>query len=203
MMVSGGFSILRPDLVTFENIGILAGIGISMVGIYFANRWVMKPRPEDSLDQVLKTLSESHRLYNYPAFHCDHILLTPSGEVLLETVNLDGVFIYKNGRWQEKMSIGRALRYIIEEYLSNPIKSVQAGAELFRDRLKEELTVEGKVPVTPLVVFTHPRALIEVHDAPVPVLPVAKLRKQFPGNLLKMSPELYKGVQAMLDKMAS
>jgi hypothetical protein len=59
------------------------------------------------------------------------------------------------------------------------------------------------VPVTPLVVFTHPRALIEVHDAPIPVIPVAKLRKQIPTNLPKMSPELYQEVQAVLDKMVA
>jgi hypothetical protein len=203
MLVSAGYSIFRPDLENYLIIGILVGIGISMIGIYFANRWVKKPRPEDSLDKVLKTLSESHRIYHYPAFPCDHILLTPSGVVLLETVNLDGVFSFKNGRWQEKMSLGRALRYIVEEYLGNPIKSAQSGAELFRDRLKKELTVDGKVPVTPLVVFTHPRALIEVHDAPIPVIPVAKLRKQIPTNLPKMSPELYQEVQAVLDKMVA
>jgi hypothetical protein len=95
------------------------------------------------------------------------------------------------------------LRYIVEEYLGNPIKSAQAAAERFRVRLKSELTVEGKVPVTPLVVFTHPRALIDVQSSPIPVIPVAKLRKQIPTNLPKMSPELYQSVQAMLDKMAS
>ena len=203
MMGSAGYSIFRPDLSNVLIISILVGVGISMVGIYFANRWVKKPRPEASLDQALKTLSENHRIYHYSAFPCDHILLTPSGVVLLETVNLDGVFIYKDGRWKEKMSLGRAMRYIVEEYLGNPIKSVQAGAELLRERLKKELTVEGKVPVTPLVVFTHPRAVLEVQDTPVPVISVAKLRKQIPGNLPKMSPELYRDVQALLDKMAA
>ncbi len=203
MMICAGLSLFKPELVTYANIGILVGIGISMVGIYFANRWVKKPRPEDSLDKALRTLSEGNRIYHYPAFPCDHILLTPSGVVLLETVNLDGVFFYKNESWQEKMSIGRALRYIVEEYLGNPIKSVQTGAELFRERLKKELAVEGKVPVTALVVFTHPRALIDVQGAPVPVITVAKLRKQIPANLPKMSPELYQDVQAMLDHMAA
>ncbi|MDR3577363.1 MAG: nuclease-related domain-containing protein [Anaerolineaceae bacterium] len=203
MVGCAGYSIFRPDLSKILIVGIVVGAGISMVGIYFANRWVKKPRPEASLDGALKNLSEGYRIYHYPAFPCDHILLTPSGVVLLETVNLDGVFIYKDGHWKEKMSIGRAMRYIVEEYLGNPIKSVQSGAQLLRDRLKNELTVDGKVPVTPLVVFTHPHALIEIHDAPIPVIPVIKLKKQIPSNLPKMSPELYQEVQALLDKMAS
>ena len=74
----------------------VAGLGVSMTGIYFANRWVKKPRPEVSLDAALKSLSGAHRLYHYPSLPCDHVLLTPNGLVVLETVNLASHFTYKN-----------------------------------------------------------------------------------------------------------
>jgi hypothetical protein len=63
-----GYSIIRPDLLNGLLIGIVAGECISMAGIYYANRWFKKPRPEVSLDQALKGLSENHRIYHYPAF---------------------------------------------------------------------------------------------------------------------------------------
>ena len=46
---------------------ILLAVGgiIAMVGIYYSNRWVRKPRPEDSLGDALKALDDRYRLYHY------------------------------------------------------------------------------------------------------------------------------------------
>ena len=41
-----------------------------MVGIYFANRWVRKPRPEESLDKALKSFDDHYRIYHYPYRPC-------------------------------------------------------------------------------------------------------------------------------------
>ncbi len=89
-----------------------AGGIIAMVGIYYSNRWVRKPRPEDSLDKALRAFDDSYRLYHYPKLPCDHVLLTPSGIVAMEVVNLDGSYTNRRGRWKESMTIGRALRYL-------------------------------------------------------------------------------------------
>ena len=97
-------SVLAPifwqSLATLALVLLLVGGVTSMVGIYLANRWVRRPRPEESLDKALNSFDDTYRLYHYPALPCDHVLLTPSGVVGLEVVNLAGRFTYHDGRWR-------------------------------------------------------------------------------------------------------
>ena len=126
-----------PKTATLSAILMIVGLGVSMVGIYFANRWVRKPRPEATLEKVLKGLGDGFVLFHYPHLPADHILLTPAGVTVLETVNLDGVYTYLNGKWKESMTIGRALRYIVEEHLGDPTQSASDSAEFLQRKLAE------------------------------------------------------------------
>jgi hypothetical protein len=180
-----------PSLLILSMGLIVGGLGVAMVGIYFANRWVRKPRPEEALDKALKPFSDSYRLYHYAALPCDHVLLTPTGVYLLETVNLDGFFSYQNERWSEKMSFSRAVRLVVEEHLGDPIQMVDSEQEILVSRLAEVLAGETMPPVKALVVFTHPHAHVEVSGNTTPVVMVDKLRKQIPAQGLKLAPGLY------------
>jgi hypothetical protein len=192
-------SVYKPEYFYYANLLLLIGLGVSMTGIYFANRWVKRPRPETSLDVALKSLSNAHLLYHYPALPSDHVLLTPNGLVVLETVNLGSHFTYKNGRWHERITFGRALRYIVEEHLGNPIKSAQAAAADLEARLDPLVGEGAHLPVKPVVVFTHPASQIEVQDPPIPVYKLDKLKKhlQLPGPRLEQA--VYDRVAAYLD----
>jgi hypothetical protein len=192
-------STFKPVYLYYANLLLLIGLGVSMTGIYFANRWVKRPRPETSLDVALKSLSNAHLLYHYPTLPCDHVLLTPNGLIVLETVNLDSHFTYKNGRWRERITLGRALRYIVEEHLGNPIQSAQAAAADLEARLGPVIGEGARLPVKPVVVFTHPASQIEVEDPPIPVCKLDKLKKhlQLPGPRLEQA--VYDQVAAYLD----
>jgi hypothetical protein len=205
----GGLALLLSSVVvplfvpkmsqTLALILILAGIVTAMVGIYLANRWVRRPRPEEVLSKALKGLDDKYALYNYPALPCDHLLLTPNGVVVLETVNLPGEFIYKNGRWSEKMSVGRALRYIVEERLGDPTRSALAVKEYLADKLTK--AVSSVVPVQPLIVFTHPAAELDLEAGPVPVYIAEKLKKHVTINAPRLAPEAYQEIARFLEKM--
>lgn len=172
--------------VLYSNLLLIAGLGVSMTGIYFANRWVKKPRPEASLDGALKSFSNAYQLYHYPSIPSDHVLLTPNGVFVLETVNLAGQFTYKNGRWREAMNFGRALRYIVEEHLGDPLKSARLGAVYLEKRLRQVVGEQAHLPVKAVVVFTHPAVRLQVENPPLPVCTLDKLKKnlQIPGARL-------------------
>lgn len=180
-----------PKWAKFSFVMMVVGLGAAMVGIYFANRWVRRPRPEDRLDQALKPLNDSHHLFHYPALPCDHVLLTPNGVVLLETVNLSGEFYYQNQRWKEAMTMGRAIRFIVEEHLGDPIRSVRQTEHDLKERLRGELASDLSVPIKPIVVFVHPGARLEMEATPIPVCRVDKLRKQIVIQGPKLDPEVY------------
>jgi hypothetical protein len=190
-----------PVLASISGWGMAVGLAASMLGIYYANRWVKKPRPEDSLDKALKSLSGQYYLFHYPAFPCDHILLAPSEVVVIETVNLEGVFSYKEGRWREKITIGRALRSIVEERLGDPIRIAQAAAQLLHHRLIENIAGAEDLPVKSMVVFVHPGAHLELQGADIPVVKVDKLRKHISTKGKKIDAPVYESVRAYLEHL--
>jgi len=179
---------------------ILAGIIISMIGIYQANRWVRRPRPEEQLSKALKGLDDKYVLYHYPkGLPCDHVLLTPSGVVNLETVNLAGRFTYRNNRWSERMTFGRALRSIVEERLGDPTRSALAVRDYLTDKLSE--LAGEKITVRPLIVFTHPAAEPELEPGgPVPVHRLEKLKKHVSIDGPRISPAAYETIAGSFEK---
>jgi len=199
LLASVVISLFKPEYITYANVLLFVGLGVSMTGIYFANRWVKKPRPETGLDMELKQLSHAHRLYHYPALPSDHVLLTPNGVVVLETVNLASQFTYKDGRWRERFGVGRALRYIVEEHLGDPIQSARGAAEDLERKLGQVVGEGARPPVKAVVVFTHPGAILAVEDPPIPVCRLDKLRKQvqLPGPRLEQA--VYDQIAVYLD----
>jgi hypothetical protein len=162
----------------------IAGMGVAMIGIYFANRWVKKPRPEESLTKALKSFDDQYRLYHFPS---------------LQTINLAGKFSYQGGRWKEAMNIGRALRYIVEEHLGDPIASARQDEREFKGRFLNEFGSDVAIPIKPIVVFTHPLANLDIEDAPIQVCKVDKLKKQVTINAPRLAPELYKKLSSFLE----
>lgn len=190
-----------PTLATLSAILLVIGLGTAMVGIYFANRWVRKPRPEERLNQELKGLGDTYTLYHYPRLPIDHILLTPTGIFVIETVSLGGVFRYMDGKWKESMTIGRALRYIVEEHLGDPTRAAQSGVDYLKRLLTSRTADFAGVSVKPVVVFTHPAAHIEAKGSPVSVCLADKLRKQVNSPGPKINEGIYTELQEFLESV--
>lgn len=188
-----------PAWASTAYILMFVGMGTAMVGIYFANRWVRKPRPEESLARALKSFDNKYCLYHYPSLPCDHLLLTPTGVVVLEVVNLAGNFSYKNGKWKEAMTIGRALRYIVEERLGNPILAVRQAAQQIGEFLQQQFGTDSSIPVRSVVVFTHPLAQLDIENPPIPVCSVQKLKKQVSAKTPKLTQELFDQLAAYFE----
>jgi hypothetical protein len=201
LLGSVGISLWRPTWTLVTGLMLFAGGSLAMVGIYFANRWVKKPRPEDVLDEALKGLDDRHRLYHY-ALPCDHLLLTPGGVVVIETVGLEGVFTYAGGKWRQKMTPGRAMRFFVEEKLGDPIERALSCARAIKERLVEMVPEAAKMEARGVVVFTHPFSELNVERAPIPVCAPKKLRGRLPKDTVKLPPEIYARVQEKLDEMA-
>jgi hypothetical protein len=201
LLVGVALPLIIPSVgQVIQLIFILAGITISMAGIYQANRWVRKPRPEEQLNKSLKGLDDKYVLYHYPSsLPCDHILLTPEGVVNLETVNLAGQFIYKDGRWVERMTMGRALRSVVEERLGDPTRSALAVQRYLAGKLSE-LTGET-ITIKPLITFTHPGAELDLEpDGPVPVYMADKIKKHVSMDGSRLSTASYQIIAGFLEK---
>lgn len=179
---------------------VFIGIVASIAGIYFANRWVRRPRPEDSLADALKTLGDGYSLYNYTSLPGKHILLMPNGVMVFVTINLAGKFSYLNGRWKEKMDVGRGLRYLLEEHLGDPTRYARRAEEALKAQLRDSMGISKSIPISSIVVFLHPFAEIELKGAPVPVCKLEKLRKLVVTKAPKMDLQVYEQISSFLEK---
>jgi hypothetical protein len=189
-----------PRLIGLTPIMFVAGILVSTAGIYLANRWFRKPRPEDSLGEALKTLGEGYNLYHYTSLPGKHILLMPNGVMVLETFNLAGEFSYLNGHWKEKINLGRMVRYVFEEHLGDPSRKARQAVDDLKVKIRALPGVTKPVPIFGTVVFLHPLAQIEVKGAPIPVIKVDKLRKTVIIKAPKLDPDIYEQISAFLEK---
>ena len=195
-------SMSRPDWATLTAILMVAGFAISSVGIFFANRWVKKPRPEDTLSLALKGLADPCRIYHY-LLPADHVLLTPSGVVVIETVNLEGRFVYRNGKWKQHVTLGRSLRFFVEETLGDPTARAREDAQRMSQLLDARLSSDGPaVPVNGVVLFVHPNSEVIADSPPIPVCQPAQLRKRIPAHLPKLPQARFEQVRAALDESA-
>jgi hypothetical protein len=201
LLVGVLFPYWLPKLANLTIVFILAGFALAAVGVFLANRWVKKPRPEDVLDRTLKSLSDQFRLYHYQT-PWDHLLLTPNGLIILDVINLEGIFTYEDQHWKQKMTMGRAFRYFFEERLGDPVKRVQQGIQDLTNRIRQELPGCGPIPVTGLIVFIHPLSEVTAKETPVAVCNPKNLQKRIPVQGNRLSPDAYHSLQEYLDGYA-
>jgi hypothetical protein len=197
MLLSVVLPLWRPSLETASFILLMAGLTVSMLGIGAANRWVKRPRPEDVMRLALKGLPESHRLYHY-LLPADHVLLTPSGIVVIHPVTLDGAFSYRDGKWHQRFSIGRALRFIVEPSLGDPVEQARGEAHALRDFLGDRAPTIA-ASVSPIVLFTHPAATLDAPSTDIPICTVDRLRKRLPQGGEKLTPEAFAVLRTLFD----
>jgi hypothetical protein len=199
LLASVALPFIVPALANLSLILLAGGGMIAMVGIYLANRWVRKPRPEESLDKALKAFDDHFKLYHYPASPCEHLLLTPSGVLAMEVVNLSGTFSYRKGRWKEAMTMGRALRYLVEPRIVDPSLVASGMKEDLERWFSRQLGQAAKAPIKVLTVFTHPAVDLEIDGGGFPACKIEKLRKQVALGGSKLSAELYEALAACLE----
>lgn len=193
-----GLAMWQPQLASVTLGCLIVGFAISSVGIYNANLWVKKPRPEEVLAQALKRFDDRYRLYNY-LLPTSHVLLTPFGLFVFVVRNLDGEFTYRDGKWHQRFSASRALRFFVEPSLGNPLRELEEEIQ----RIRRLIEPEGEgVPVTGAVVFTHPAATVRAKGAPYPIVVPKRLprliqRKKSEHPLL--TKEVYRRLISLLE----
>ncbi len=190
----------KPEFGLIASLLMLGGMVIAFIGIYFANRWVRKPRPEESLDIALKKFPNSYRLYHYSDLPCNHILLSPYGVMLFHTINWEGTFTYKKGHWRELINFGRAIRYLLEQHLGNPTNSALKIEQGMQGFFKNLLGENDTLRIQSVIVFLHFKAKLDIENPPMPVCMVDALKKQIPSKGERLPEALYQQIQSALDE---
>lgn len=171
-----------PPVFTWVTIlpWITLGVGIIClnVGKYYAMRYGGRPRIDLALAQSLKGLDHRCHLYNFvPNLPAEHVLVTPSAIVVLETRPFFGEIIHRGSRWTRPYNFGGILQRFTDGGLGNPTVEGQRDAEALQAFLRERLgEAAASIVVLPIVVLTNSRLKLQLSDPTVPVVMLADLK---------------------------
>ena len=176
------------SLTTYSFAAMLAGLVLSQIGVYFANRWGKSPRIDERLTQSLKGLDDRYTLYHYTT-PVPHLLTGPAGLWVLVPQYQGGQITYDGKRYRQQ-GVGLFGRLISQEGLGRPDAEAQAYEEDMRKFLTAKLEEQSRPPLRSLIVFTSPKATVQAGDAPITTMHVEKLKdfirrkaKEEPANL--------------------
>ncbi len=187
----------RNDLPTDQLVilygALLLGLVLSNVGGYFLNRWGFKYY--EAVGNALKGTDKKYRLYNY-SLPVNNVLLTPYDATILLLKNLDGQIYANQKGWRMNISVLRFLRWFSSEQLGDPTKDLEKEQEKLRAFIADRLGENFKPPLDGLIVFTNPRATVEITNVELPVV----ILNSSP-DALKNALRKPKAAQAMPNKM--
>jgi hypothetical protein len=145
-----------------------AAYAITLVSVRMANLWVRAPRPEEAIPQGLKGIGNKAVLYNYFHLPARHVLIAPQGVFAVITRFQDGRYTVEGDRWTTHRSgAGRLFSLFRMDSIGNPTQDALKAAEHVK-RLLEPIAPD--VRVQPLIVFTDPRAQVDIVSTDVPVV---------------------------------
>lgn len=158
---------LPPEQLFFLYGALLLGLVLSNVGGYFLNRWGIKYF--EQIAAALKGTDKRYRFYNY-SLPVPNALLTPFGVTVLLLKNLEGrIYVTPKG-WRMNVGILRFLRWFSSEQLGDPSKDLQTQMDQMNTFIQEHLGANFKAPIDGLIVFTNPRANVEITNVELPVV---------------------------------
>jgi len=180
---------------------LLGGIIASSIGTANMNRWVREPRAEQVLARGLKGFDDRYRLYNY-TLPAPHVLLTPTGVYVLTAMLQEGAIRYEGGRWHRDFSLGRAIRFLGDEGLGRPFATGDNEVLAMQRFLEQHEVAEG-VEIENVLVFVHPKAQVDVHEPPRPVVMPKDLKRAIRSGQNKLSPDRYRRLQELLESQVT
>jgi hypothetical protein len=179
VLVGGMYISFRyQDMITIAWVALLIGFALSQLGLYYGNRWGRRPRPDEHLSLALKSLDDRHSVYHYMT-PVPHFLVGPSGLWVLIPFHQIGKITYEKGRWKQKGGniMQRYLRLFAQEGIGRPELDAPNTVQVIKRYLKKNLPdVEFPEP-QPVLVFTSEKIELETNDAPIPTVPLKKLKE--------------------------
>jgi len=140
----------------------------TIISVRMTNQWVRVPRPENVIREGLKGISTRSVLYNYYHNPARHLLVTPQGVFVIITRYHDGKFIVEDDKWRANRTLLlRIVNLLRFDGLGNPMADVQRAVAHAQKLIH---AIEPNVEIHPIIVFTDPRASVEVISSSVPVV---------------------------------
>jgi len=173
----GLYMSFKPDLMNYSFGALLLGFLLSQVGIYYGSRWGRSPRPDEVISQSLKGLGDQFTLYHYSS-PVPHLLVGPAGTWIIAPFYQAGTITYDENRKRFRQKGGNFyLKLFGQESLGRPELEVNNYRRDLERYFERTLPAEFEKPVIDAaLVFTNPKAEINVVNSPDPAVAAPKLK---------------------------
>jgi hypothetical protein len=162
---SSDFFLMLPCLV------MPIGLVTTIISIRMTNQYVREPHPEDAILAGLKGINKRSVLFNY-LLPANHVLISPQGVYTFTTRFQESRFKIEGGKWtswKARGPLAPLFLFLKQEALGDPFKQANSEADAIEALIKVKLP-NSDIPVQPVIVFTSPKAYLEVIDPDLPVV---------------------------------
>jgi hypothetical protein len=168
-------SFARPDWMLPMLAALLVGITLSVVGGFFADRYVGPLAHHDTLTTALKGMDDQYALLQY-VLPAPHVLLEPGGCTVLVVKAQGGQVTYQeNKRWKHQQRGKFFRQFAGQEAVGAPDYEADHQVQRMARWLSKHLP-DDEVPVRAAIVFVNPDVALDVATSPVPALHAKKLK---------------------------
>ena len=176
-------SFVKPEWIVLMLVCVTVGIGLSIVGGFFAERYVSPLAHHDALARALKGLDDRHALLQY-VLPASHVLLEPGGCTVFVVKTHGGQVTYDDGRWKHRQRGKFFRQFAGQEGLGLP--HLEAESQMLKlERYLDRHLPDVEVPVRAAIVFANPNLTLEAADSPMPTFYGKKVKAWLrgPGKL--------------------
>jgi len=166
--------IINEQLLTYSYIAMFIGLILTQISLYFGNRWGRKETIDQSITNSLKGLDDRYTLYHYTA-PVPHLLLGPAGILIIAPMYQAGTITYERKRYRQS-GVRFFTRLFSQEGIGRPDLEAEGYIQDFNRFINKTLADSEIVSLAVVVVFTNPKANLQIEDAPYISIPVDKLK---------------------------
>lgn len=165
---------LDESMLTYSYLAMFLGLVLTQISLYFGNRWGKRESVDQTITNNLKGLDDRYTLYHYTA-PVPHLLVGPAGILVIAPMYQAGRITYEKKRFRQS-GIRFFSRLFGQEGIGRPDLEAQGYLDDL-DRYMQKNLPDGK-PTEPVaaIVFTNPKANLQVENPPYPTMPVEKLK---------------------------
>jgi len=179
------------------------GVVISMIGGFFADRFVGPLAHHEALQKALKGLDQNYALVHY-LLPAPHVLISPGGCTVLVVKSHAGEVTFDGKRWKHR-DRGKFFRQLAgQEGLGNPAAEAERQTKQLQKWISEQLPGVD-IPIQTAILFVHPRVRLDTNDSPVPTFYGSKKIRAWlrgPGKQTRLKSEDYRALLAAVEDLA-
>jgi hypothetical protein len=163
------------------------GFIFASFGSYFINRFARRrwpgiktiARPDEVLERSMKGFDDKYAYFAW-SLPASHVLVGPSGLLVLAVRSDRGKVAVHGDRWREPFSIGRFFTVFAREGVGNPALELEDQIRKLRALIEQAPLPQGEkaanIPIEPVAVFLNPEMQITLENPSVAVLRADQLK---------------------------